>query len=170
MGGSIQWNGHYIKSWARTMDIIALSSGESELSAVVRGTTEALGVQAILRDFGHEVTITPKSDATAAIGMVKRLGLGRVRHLSVADLWVQQRLRMGGLSLSKWPGSQNPADMMTKAIGRADTGRYLDSLAFRSLPGRPEVTPVRAGRWKCSQVCEAPAAMTQKTGENTTDF
>ena len=121
-------------------------------------------------DFGWKTSVSIRSDATAAIGMVKRLGLGRVRHLSVADLWVQQRLRMGGLSLSKWPGSQNPADMMTKAIGRADTGRYLDSLAFRSLPGRPEVTPVRAGRWKCSQVCEAPAAMTQKIGENTNGF
>ena len=58
------------------MDIIALSSGESELCAVVRGATESMGVQACLQDFGFDTSICIKSDATAAIGMVKRLGMG----------------------------------------------------------------------------------------------
>ena len=74
--------------------------------AVVRGATEALGIQAGLRDFNRKVIISIRSDATAAIGMVKRLGLGRVRHLSMADLWIQQRVRMGEMSMAKWPGSQ----------------------------------------------------------------
>ena len=134
-----------------------MSSGESELCAVVRGATEALGIQASLKDFNHHVTIGIKSDATAAIGMVKRLGLGRVRHLSVADLWIQQRVRMGGMSMSKWPGAQNPADMMTKNLGRSDINRYCDYLGFIVLPGRPSVTPLRQGKWKSTDVAEAPA-------------
>ena len=156
VGGSIQWQGQFVKAWSKTMDIIALSSGESELSAVVRGTTEALGIKAALRDFGREVTIDVRSDATAAIGMVKRLGLGRVRHLSVADLWIQQRVRQGGISLRKWPGPQNPADMMTKYLGRADTTRFIDYLSFRVLPGRPSVSPLRQGKWKSCNVVQAP--------------
>ena len=138
------------------MDIIALSSGESELAAVVKGAAEGLGLQAGLRDFGHEVTLNIRSDATAAIGMVKRLGLGRVRHLSVADLWVQQRVRQGGLTMQKWPGTQNPADLMTKNLGRADTERYCDYLSFRSLPGRAVVSPLRQGSWKVHNVVAAP--------------
>ena len=74
MGGVIYWNGKLVKAWSKTMNIIALSSGESELGAVVRGTAEALGVQALLADFGYAATIRMSSDATAAIGMVKRQG------------------------------------------------------------------------------------------------
>ena len=87
------------------------------------------------------------SDATAAIGMVKRLGLGRVRHLSVADLWIQQRIRRGGMTMSKWPGSQNPADLMTKCLGRADTMRFTENLSFAIMSGRPIVSPLRQGKW-----------------------
>ena len=156
VGGSIQWQGQFLKSWSRTMEIIALSSGESELAAVIRGTAEALGVQSLLKDFGRSVTIQLKSDATAAIGMVKRLGLGRVRHLSVADLWIQQRLRQGGLALSKWPGTLNPSDMMTKHLGRADIKRFAEDLSFTVLAGRPTISPVRAGKWKSSDVINVP--------------
>ena len=156
LGGSIQWQGQFLKSWSRTMEVIALSSGESELAAVVRGTTEALGVQALLKDFGIDVAISLKSDATAAIGIVKRLGLGRVRHLSVADLWVQQKLRQGGFSVGKWPGTLNPSDMMTKSLGRADIDRYMEDLSFMPLDGRPSVSPIRSNQWRTTEVLSAP--------------
>ena len=138
------------------MDIIALSRGESELAAVVKGATEAMGLQAGLKDFGHDVTLNIRSDATAAIGMVKRLGLGRVRHLSVADLWIQQRLRQGGMTMSKWPGTRNPSDMMTKNLGRADTERYCEYLSYKMLPGRPTVSPLRKGEWKTYDTVVVP--------------
>ena len=80
------WNGHFLESWSKTMAIIALSSGESELGAVIRGTTEAIGIQSILADFGKKVCLRLSSDATAAIGLAKREGLGRVRHIATADL------------------------------------------------------------------------------------
>ena len=37
------------------MATLALSSGESELGAVVRASGEGLGIQSILCDFGHEI-------------------------------------------------------------------------------------------------------------------
>ena len=80
------WGGCLVKIWSKTLSTIALSSGEAELAAVVKGATEALGLQAILEDFGIPVGLHLRSDATAAIGMVKREGLGKVRHLATADL------------------------------------------------------------------------------------
>ena len=94
---------NYLKSWSRTMTLIALSSGEAELCAVTRAAAEGLGLQAILEDFGHTVKVHLHSDATAAIGICRRLGLGRVRHLAVADLWLQQRVKRGELVLHKTP-------------------------------------------------------------------
>ena len=55
------------------------------LMAVVKGAQEGLGMKALLADWGIEARIHEKSDATAAIGIVARTGLGKVRHLAVAD-------------------------------------------------------------------------------------
>ena len=74
LGGALVWTGSYIKSWSKTMDTLALSSGESELGAVVKGFAEALGLKSILEDYGFHAKISLRSDATAAIGMVRRRG------------------------------------------------------------------------------------------------
>ena len=108
-----------MKSWTKTLPTLALSTGEAELGAIVRGVTEADGVVAILKDFGFSPTITLKSDASAAIGIVQRLGLGRVRHLAVSDLWVQQRMRSKGIYIEKVNGLDNPADLLTKSMDRS---------------------------------------------------
>ena len=44
----MMWGRKFIKAWSKTMDIIALSTGESELGAVVTGATEGLGLQSLL--------------------------------------------------------------------------------------------------------------------------
>merc|ERR1711884_428722 len=67
LGGLVLWDGMVLKSWSKTMPIIALSSAESELGAVVKGASEGLGTQAVLADFRRSVSIEVKSDATAAI-------------------------------------------------------------------------------------------------------
>ena len=78
--------GKFIKGWSKTMSILCLSSGESELGGLVRACTEGLGIKAIFMDMGIDLSIKILSDATAAIGMARRLGLGKVRHLATADL------------------------------------------------------------------------------------
>ena len=85
-GGVICCGSGVLKSWSKTQATIALSSGKAELVAVVKDFTEGLGMKAILVDFGIDVSLSMYSDATAAIGMVHREGLGRVRQLAVADL------------------------------------------------------------------------------------
>ena len=53
-----------MKAWCKTMGVLALSSGESELAAVVRAATE---VQSLLSDLDLCGHVAVKSDATAAI-------------------------------------------------------------------------------------------------------
>ena len=93
MEGVCYGGGKFLKAWSKTMDILALSSGESELGALVKACTEGLGVKSLLADFHIPIQLKILSDSSAAIGMVRRLGLGRVRHLAVADLWVQQKAK-----------------------------------------------------------------------------
>ena len=125
-GGCILWGGAMLKAWSKTITTLALSSGESELSAMAKGAAEGLGVEAILKDFGIEVLVEIHSDATAAIGIASRQGLGRIRHIAVADLWIQQRLKAGDFTVSKVNGLDNLSDLMTKALDAVRIEKLLD--------------------------------------------
>ena len=134
---------HCLKSWAKTLPILALSSGEAELMAVVKGTTELMGLQALFADLGVDVKMRVRSDATAAIGIVSRVGLGKVRHLAVADLWIQQAARRGLVEFFKVPGAINPADLFTKALEAAIMKEHGNRIGQRSIGGRAEIAPCR---------------------------
>ena len=145
-GGVAMWGEHLIKSWAKTLPVIAMSSGEAELMSIVKGTTEALGLQAVLQDFGIEVSIDIRSDATAAIGMVGRLGLGKIRHLAVSDLWVQQCARDRRARYHKVGGKDNPSDAMTKAVDPATLHKHAEFMGAVVRTGRAEAAPRRRAR------------------------
>ena len=102
-----------------------------------------MGIQSVLTDFGVKVKIEIHSDATAAIGICKRQGLGRVRHLATAYLWVQQRVRSKDLKLFKLPGTENPSDLMTKHKTAPEASRFMSMLGIRRLDGRPALAPSR---------------------------
>ena len=135
--------GHCIKSWSKTLPVLALSSGEAELMSVVKGTTESMGLQALYKDLGMDMKIAVRSDATAAIGIVSRAGFGKVRHLAVADLWVQGAAKRGLVEYTKIPGHLNPADMLTKAVERALMEQHSQTLGQTSIGGRASSAPQR---------------------------
>ena len=138
-GGCIAWAGALVKSWSKTMSTLALSTGEAELGATVKGAAEAEGVQSVLRDFAIEASIVLKSDASAAIGITKRLGLGKVRHLATGDLWIQQRVHQKRLEIEKLPGEVNPSDAMTKGLDRVRLDKLMELIGVRSP--LPATTP-----------------------------
>ena len=92
-GGVVMYGTHCIKTWSSTQAIIALSSGEAEYLGVVKATSVGLGLKSMLADMNVDVKVHVLSDATAAIGIANRLGLGQVRHMAVHYLWVQERER-----------------------------------------------------------------------------
>ena len=114
------------------MPTIALSTGEAELGATTRGAAESEGVLSLLRDFGLDASLKLRSDASAAIGITQRLGLGKVRHLSVADLWAQERARAGSLRVVKIDGHDNPADLMTKGLTSARIKHLMGKMDVES--------------------------------------
>ena len=101
------------------------------MAAIVRATSEGLGMIAIMEEFQIECDLTVKSDAIAAIGIVKRQGLGRVRHLAVADLWVQQRAKAGEVNYCKLDGKKNTSDIMTKAVDGDLIKRHMQTLGLQ---------------------------------------
>ena len=78
-----------------------MSSGEAELYGVVKGASEALGMQSIAADLGIDATVHVRTDSSAAVGICARTGIGRVRHLATGQLWVQERIRNHAFKLFK---------------------------------------------------------------------
>lgn len=89
--GVMMLGGHCLQTWSVTQAVIALSSGEGEYYALVRGGSHALGIQAMLRDFGIETKIRIKADAAVAKSISSRRGPGKQRHIEVNQLWLQQK-------------------------------------------------------------------------------
>jgi hypothetical protein len=82
-GGVMNLGQHLIKSWSSTQPVIALSSGEAELYALVKGAAQSKGLLSMLADFGAEVTAKVCVDSSAAIGIAHRVGLGKTRHIYI---------------------------------------------------------------------------------------
>jgi hypothetical protein len=110
---------HVLMHWSVTQKYVTLSSGEAELGGVVKGVAEGLGIQALAADLEMPLALSVHADSSAAIGICRRSGIGRVRHLAVGQLWVQDHLRRGTFQLFKVRGDENPADLCTKHLARA---------------------------------------------------
>ena len=79
-----------MKTWSTTQAVIALSSGEAELYGIVKGASAALGFRSVALDLGFNLGTEVFSDSAAARGICNRSGLGKVRHVDVQELWVQE--------------------------------------------------------------------------------
>ena len=75
-----------IETPVNAMKGIAMSSGEAEYRAIVKGACQGLGIQSMAADWGIQASVKVRSDSSAAIGMSNRLGLGSQRHVSVRHL------------------------------------------------------------------------------------
>ena len=87
------------------------------------------------------MTIALETHASAAIGVCKRRGLGNIRHLATADLWVQDRLREREFILVKIPGHDNCSDILTNYVDRQTLQRHMAHLGLRLETGRAESAP-----------------------------
>jgi hypothetical protein len=139
-GGAITWGGGLLKSWSRTQGCVALSSGEAEFYAAIKGGAEGIGVRSLLADMGMVVKVEVYQDSTAAKGVASRLGIGKIKHLQTGWLWMQDAVRRGDLELIKICGKINPADVLTKPKSIAEAIRLTDALWYdiRVRKQRPE--------------------------------
>ena len=105
-----------IKVITKQQQILAKSSAEAELYAVNTMAGEALSMRSILKDMNINVGIVLHVDAKATIGILHRHGLGKMKHLQVQHLWLQEGIRNGNFKILKIPTKDNLADIGTKPL------------------------------------------------------
>ena len=140
-GGILHFGGVAVRGWSSNQNVIALSSGEAEYYAALKGASSALGFQSMLRDLGMQATITLYTDSSAARGIIHRAGLGKLRHLETGYLWLQSAVKAKKLQVRKVLGTENPADLMTKHLASADMRKYLTKLQMIPEDGRSDAVP-----------------------------
>ena len=130
-----------VQAWSSNQNVIALSSGEAEYYAALKGASSALGFQSMLKDLGMQGSITLYTDSSAARGIIQRVGLGKLRHLETGYLWLQSAVKAKKLQVRKVLGTDNPADLLPKRLASADMWRHLEKLHMSPEDGRSNAVP-----------------------------
>ena len=140
-GGCIMIGTNDVKSWSRTQSLIALSSGEPEFYSSLKAAAEALGRLSMAKDFAWKMKGELWGDASAALGIINRKGLGKTRHIHIGLLWIQQTVAEHRLKFHKALGKLNLADLFTKHSDESTNRVHTEKLGFKFTTGRAIEAP-----------------------------
>ena len=107
-----------------------MSSGDVELYAAIDGACQCIGLVSLAVDFATQARALVMIHASAALAIVQRRGLAKVRHIDVQCPCVQERMHHGDLAVLKAPGKHNPADMLAKRLGADDLRKHVEKFGF----------------------------------------
>ena len=160
-GGIVCIGEHVIKTYSRQQRVIALSSAEAELYAMVAASAESLAIIAYAKDLGNKMTGEVYVDSSAALGISQRCGIDKVRHLRTQGLWVQEARLTGRLAYRKVLGSSTSLPSCCRNISR----RY----ARRSVAAEPRQlqssTVSNPSCWKSRKMTNSESRSESRAGQ-----
>ena len=110
---------HLLRHSSTVQNVIGLSSAESEYYALTKGGCSGLGLQSLFADWNLKLQLSLHADSSSAKAIASRTGFGKsTRHIQTRMLWLQERVAAKHLRVMKVASESNPADMLTKALGR----------------------------------------------------
>ena len=104
---------HCLLHWSRTQQVISLSSAEALLNASITAGCEGLLIKHMTEELGLTYSLRILGDSSANSGIVHRSGTGRIKHLSIRQLWLQEKVANGDLEFEKIPRAINSSDTQT---------------------------------------------------------
>lgn len=143
--GAIMLQGGLLYSYSRRQGVVAQSSGEAEYYAAATAASEGVLVAKVLNFVGVPLDPVLFLDSSAAIGICRRMGVGKARHLETKVLWLQQLVKDQALKVRKCAGVSNPADIGTKILDKTALTHCLDLLGARGHREESEVRHARHG-------------------------
>ena len=81
---------------------------------MTKAAAERIGVQHMMRDLGHKLAGVVYADSSAALTSADRKGSGKLRHIHLRKLLLQEKRDRTQVELWKVKGQHNPADLLTK--------------------------------------------------------
>ena len=124
---------HTLKAHTRKQKVIAKSSAEAELYAATLGASEAKGVQSMMFDLGFAVKLVLAIDAKATEHILHKQGIGKLKHIAVAYVSVQDEIRSKRLRVGRVRSEENVADLGTKPLSKAVIAKHCLTLGYMSM-------------------------------------
>ena len=84
------------------------------------GGTEGRFVQNVLSELEIKVGIELRSDSTSAVRTATRRGPGSMKHLEIKELWLQDEMRSGRITIGRVSTENNIADLASQNIYLGD--------------------------------------------------
>jgi len=78
-GGCVMMGAHLIGHWSKMQATVALSSGEAELNAAVKGVSEVIGFKNVCDELGWPLKVEIGTDATVCKSILLRQGCGKIK-------------------------------------------------------------------------------------------
>ena len=82
------------------------------------------GIVSLLRDLGYEKNPVLAIDAKATEHILHRQGIGKLKHIDVAYLWIQDEVRSHRLKVRRVKSEDNIADLGTKPLSKAVIAKH----------------------------------------------
>ena len=96
-GSMAQIGNHTVKSGSTLWSLTALSVGEAELYAVVKGGQVGQSLRSTNQNLGIPMKIEIQSDSSTANSLTDRLGARqRTKHIDTRYFWIQERVQSRG--------------------------------------------------------------------------
>ena len=119
-GAIVRHGQHLLRHSSTVQNVIGLSSAESEYYALTKGGCSGFGLQSLFADWNLELQLSLHTDSSSAKAIASRRVTGKsTRHMQTRMLWLQERVAAKHLRVVKVASESNPADMLTKALGRS---------------------------------------------------
>ena len=137
-GGVLKIGRHVIKTWSSTQATVATSSGEAELLAMYDGAARGVGLVSILSELGVSPALSLVrvcTDSAVAKSFTATRGIGKMRHVDVKLLWLQELVHKGRAKVVKVGGVTNVADALTKFHGAQQLKELLRPHCIVCGPG-----------------------------------
>ena len=140
--------GNTLGTWSKTQATVALSSGEAEFVALHQGLLEGLAMRSLMKElFGRDFKIILHTDSTAARAMAMRSGPGKVKHIDLKMMFIQELIAKKLVEVRKINTLVNCADLLTKAVDETTLTRLLWDVGVSKLDSS-EVAAVTKHREK----------------------
>ena len=130
-GGMLTVDGVRVKHWSRTQKARALNSGEAEYYAMVTACAVGSGMQSLAEELGWKAEVWLWTDSSAGKAYGNSRGLGKLRHVELKWLWVQDVVKEDRLKLKTVRGTENVADHLTKPKSKVEIEELLKKVGAK---------------------------------------